>query len=50
MKPQTQNSKSISSKYILVKKNEKIYRLFLKDLKSIKVRVKKDRPRVPEFD
>jgi hypothetical protein len=40
---------SPSGKYILIKKSERFYKVFLKDIKIIKVRSKKTLPNVPSF-
>jgi hypothetical protein len=40
---------SPSGKYIVVKRNTQFYKIFTKDLKTIKVRSRKDRPPVPAF-
>ena len=37
-------------KYIVAKRNNRLYKIFLKDLKSIKIRSKKVLPQVPSFD
>lgn len=39
-----------SGKYIVAKKNNRLYKVFLKDLKCIKMRTKKTLPPVPGFD
>ncbi len=36
--------------YIVGKRNGRFYKIFLNDLKSIKVKSHKDKPRVPDFD
>lgn len=37
-------------KYILARRREKTYKIFLKDLKSIKIRARKEKPSVPYFE
>ena len=41
---------SLSGKHVIVKKNGKFYKISTKDIKSIKMRVKKMRPPVPNFN
>ena len=41
---------SSTGKFIVVKRAARLYRIFLKDLKSIKIRSKKILPSVPAFD
>ena len=36
--------------YIVGKRNGRFYKIFLNDLKSIKVKDRKNKPRVPDFD
>jgi hypothetical protein len=36
--------------YIVGKRNGRFYKIFLNDLKSIKVKSKKNKPRVPDFN
>jgi hypothetical protein len=36
--------------YIVGKRNGRFYKIFLNDLKSIKVKGRKEKPRVPDFD
>lgn len=36
--------------YIVGKRNGRFYKIFLNDLKAIKVKERKDKPRVPDFD
>ena len=44
------SSSSACGKYIVAKKNNKFYKVFLKDLKCIKMRTKKTLPPVPAFN
>lgn len=39
-----------SGKYIIVKKSNTFYKIFVKDIKSIKMRARKVRPPVPTFN
>lgn len=50
MTKQTKSAVASCGKYIVAKKNSKYYRVFLKDLKCIKVRSKKTLPPVPAFE
>lgn len=40
---------SPSGKFIVVKKNTRFYKVYIKDLKTIKVRSRKNLPPVPKF-
>ena len=50
MKKVNKSVKESCGKFIVAKKNNQYYRIYLKDLKCIKMRTKKLLPQVPAFN